>query len=205
MLLILLIQFDEVTAPTPYPDDQIPVRFRVRLRVRQHVAVDGVQLQLVTAQTDKCHYQLCTLFDFLFVTEYAVVQLHGERAAVDQPRHIEFGKRTDTGERPRGFAGERRRESGPVHFPGFSAVRRGADVPCRVILFVGAAGACVENPARAVGFPVQHIRIGTEQNSSNSINDIVVAAHFWAGQQAIPKFAVSLIIILERLQELFFP
>ena len=83
VVLIFNVKLVEVTAPTPDADDEVFVRLGVLLCVKKNVAVDGVELKLMSAKVDKCFYKRGYLFDAVLVAEGVVVYLHGERSAVD--------------------------------------------------------------------------------------------------------------------------
>ena len=95
MVLVALVQFHEVTAPAPYPHNQIAVVFRMLLCIQQSLPVDSVQLQLVSSAQDKQLYQLCYLGDGFILRKYTFREFYGQGAAVNGAFQIWFGKALD--------------------------------------------------------------------------------------------------------------
>ena len=52
MILIALVKLYEVATPTPYAHNQIAVQLWVSLRLEQLLAIERIELQLMTTQTD---------------------------------------------------------------------------------------------------------------------------------------------------------
>ncbi len=85
MILILFVQLHEISAPSPYSYDQIVVIFRVLLGIQHGIPVYRVDLHLMPSQIDIGFYQSRNLGDAFLSTEQSIVQLNGERAAIDYP------------------------------------------------------------------------------------------------------------------------
>ena len=75
MVLIDLVQFHEVAAPAPDPDDQIPVQLRIFLSIQQSVPVHRVDLQLVAAHIEEGLDQQSSFLNAVLIAEYCVMQL----------------------------------------------------------------------------------------------------------------------------------
>ena len=82
MVLERRIQFVEIAAPPPNTHDQIRVLSGVFLRVNELFAVDGVYLELVSANQNKALDKARNLFDAIRIAEGRVMDLSRERAAV---------------------------------------------------------------------------------------------------------------------------
>ena len=53
LVLIAFVKFDEVSAPSPHAHDEVAVALGMFLRVEKRLAVDGVDLHLVSAALDR--------------------------------------------------------------------------------------------------------------------------------------------------------
>ena len=83
MILITLVELYEIAAPTPNANNKVAVKLRVSLRLEQLIAVESVELQLMTSETDVRADKHSQLLDGLLIAEDAVIQLDGERTAID--------------------------------------------------------------------------------------------------------------------------
>ena len=77
MLLVGEVELVKVAAPAPYANDEVRIIFGMLLSIEKALAVDGIELKLMTAEPDKALYELCRLFDTLVVSEDGVVKLKG--------------------------------------------------------------------------------------------------------------------------------
>ena len=77
MLTVNGVKLTEVSAPTPYAHDEVGIVFRMRLGIQQNVAVDGVQLELMSSALNKVAHERRYLLFAILRAEYAVVKLHG--------------------------------------------------------------------------------------------------------------------------------
>lgn len=103
VVLIFDIQLVEVAAPAPYAHNEVRIILGVLLCIQQPLAIDGIELQLVTAEEDKAFDKHGDLFDTDVVSQYRVVDLKGERPAVDDLGHIVFGKGLQDRQKTAGF------------------------------------------------------------------------------------------------------
>ena len=71
MVLVTSVQFHEVTAPTPYAHNEVAVIFWMLLRIKQTLAINSVQLQLVTTAKNKQLYKLSDFVDGFRLCEAA--------------------------------------------------------------------------------------------------------------------------------------
>ena len=83
MILITLVELYEVATPSPHAHDEVAVQLGVSLRIEQSVAIEGVELKLVATQADVGANELSQLLDTLLVADKALVELDGERTAID--------------------------------------------------------------------------------------------------------------------------
>ena len=93
MILVSLSELAEISAPAPDANDKVRIIFGVLLRIKQAIAVYGIELKLMTAEIYKCFNELRYLFLALFISEHRIVQLHSKRAAVAYFLHIKLGER----------------------------------------------------------------------------------------------------------------
>jgi len=89
------IKLVEVAAPTPYTDDEIGVVFRMLLCIEKSVAVDGVELGLMTAELYECLNKRSHLFNAYIIAKHRVVDLNGKRTTVDDVGQIILGEGLD--------------------------------------------------------------------------------------------------------------
>ena len=99
MILIYGVKLVEISAPAPDANDKVFMRFGIPLRLDKRLAVDGVQLKLMTSKVNKRLDQRGNLFDAVLVTEGVAVYLHRERSAVDDLGKIVFCEGEYAGER----------------------------------------------------------------------------------------------------------
>ena len=90
VILIFFVEFGKITAPAPYPHDKVGIIFGVRLRVKQSVAVDGVDLDLMPAAIDKRLDKRGGFLLSLGVSEHGIVDLDRERTAVADRAQVEL-------------------------------------------------------------------------------------------------------------------
>ena len=98
VVLIDLVQLDEVAAPAPDAHDEVAVILRVLLRVKEPVAVDGVDLHLVSTHVHEALDEHGAFADGVLIAEHGVGQLDGQRAAVCHARQMRLGKGLDDGD-----------------------------------------------------------------------------------------------------------
>ena len=82
VILKFPIEFDEVRAPSPDPDDQPLVFLRVDLGVEEGFSAHGVQLELVPAPPDEEAYELGDFRAVFRLREDPRVEFEGQGAAV---------------------------------------------------------------------------------------------------------------------------
>ena len=111
MLLIGKVELVEVAAPAPYAYDEVGIILGVLLRVEKSVAVDRIELKLMTAKLDEGLDELCRFFDALVVAEYGIVKLKSQGSAVDYVRHIKFREREYYRQKSRSLDVERGRKA----------------------------------------------------------------------------------------------
>ena len=83
MVLIALVQFHEISAPSPDSHYQVPVKFRMHFRIKKLIPVKGVQLQLMASHLHIGTYQHRQFFHGLVIAEDAFVKLYGKRSSID--------------------------------------------------------------------------------------------------------------------------
>ena len=135
MVLVADVELVEVAAPAPNAYDEVGVVFGVLLRVEQTVAVDGVELHLMSTEIDESLDEHGNLLFALVVAEDCVVNLHGEGAAVGDALHIKFGKGLNGGKRTVDARGERGGEAGGVGLLRELSVGERAHLFCRPEIF----------------------------------------------------------------------
>ena len=111
MVLITYIKLVEVPAPAPNAYDEVGVIFGMLLSIEQAVAVDRVELHLMSATIDECLDQHGSFALTLLVAEHRVMDLHGKGAAVGDALHVKFGKGLDGGKRTVDACGQRGRKA----------------------------------------------------------------------------------------------
>ena len=92
MILKDHIKLVEIAAPSPYPDNEVGILFRMLLCIQQTVTVDGINLDLMTAQVNEGFDELCNFAFPVIITEYGIMNFDGKRAAIDDIAHIKFGE-----------------------------------------------------------------------------------------------------------------
>ena len=111
MILIINIKLIEISAPAPDSNDKVLMILGVLLGIQQHFPIDGIKLNLMTAKVDKRLYKSSNLLYAVGISEGIVVNLHSQRAAVDNLGHIVLCEGLDAGERPLKFGSHRRRKA----------------------------------------------------------------------------------------------
>ena len=82
MILISDVKFVKVSAPTPYANDQVFMVFGMFLRVKQRLAIDSVELQLMPAVFHEQFHKPCHFLRPLVVAKERIVEFQRERPAV---------------------------------------------------------------------------------------------------------------------------
>ena len=153
VILVFPVQLDKIAAPTPDPNDEIPVLLRVVLGVQEAVPVYGVDLDLVSAQEDVGADQRRHLGNTVRRAEEGVVKLDGQGAAVDRAGQVRFAEgfyhrywsRTSTEEAGGKIGGD--------GFPGPAAVGSGSQVFCVPEVVHGRSGPGPEAATPVVAEP----------------------------------------------------
>ena len=108
VILIRLIELAEIAAPAPDAHYEIAVGIGVSLRIKKNVAVDGIQLKLMTSEINERLHKQSNLTYALGIAKNVVVKLHCQRAAVDNTFHIVPREGLYAGQRPRKASRRRR-------------------------------------------------------------------------------------------------
>lgn len=82
MVLINLIQFNKISAPSPDTHNQIAVVFRMLLRIQKLVAVYGIDLHLMPSHVHVALDEHGAFSDRIFRSEHSIVQFNRQRTAV---------------------------------------------------------------------------------------------------------------------------
>ena len=62
VVLVFLVKFNEITAPAPDTYDEIAVFFGMCLCIQKRIAVDGIELKLMSASASEIGDKLSELF-----------------------------------------------------------------------------------------------------------------------------------------------
>ena len=83
MVLVVFVKLIKISAPTPYSDNQIRILLRMLLCINKPVAVDRIELQLVSAQFDIfLNEHGCLLYTHI-ISQNGIVYFYCKRSAVD--------------------------------------------------------------------------------------------------------------------------
>lgn len=199
MVLIFNVQLIEIAAPSPNTNDQIRVVFGVRLRVEKPLAIQRIDLQLMSAEFDENFYQQRRFLYTHIVSEHAVVQLDRQRTAVYDICHIVFGKRTHDRQQSVRSHIQARRKTGGIRLRSFSAVGSRGTRFAEIHVHTRTARSGAPDTAVTVVFAVQIVRKSVYQAQRDIIDVIVVVPHLRASSQCISYFGKVLEIVVQRL------
>jgi len=73
MILVFGIELTEVSTPSPNANDQIRITFGMLLCLEQHVAVDRVELKLMSSTREKILHESRNLALSLRIAEHRIV------------------------------------------------------------------------------------------------------------------------------------
>ena len=177
MVLVTFVQFDEIAAPAPDAHDQVAVPLGMHLGVEQLFAADGIELQLVAAQGDVGLDEHAQFADALLVVEDRLVELEGQRPAVDHILQTRFGEGFDDRYGPALVDEQARRIVGGDHLPGTAAVGRGTEACGMENIVHGRTGAGAVDAAPLVAAPFERTCERSEQVAGDGVGIVVVLPH----------------------------
>ena len=94
MILKLLVQFNEISAPSPDSDNESSVIFRMYLCIKQNISVDGIELKLMASTLPEQINEFCSLVHPICFPEKRIVEFNCQRSAIADPAEFRNGKIT---------------------------------------------------------------------------------------------------------------
>ena len=99
VILIRFIEFAEVSRPSPNTDDEVLVIFGMLLGVKEYFTVYGVELELMSSESDERFDKTGGLLYAVVGIEHRRMELECERSAVYGVDEMLFCERLDYGKR----------------------------------------------------------------------------------------------------------
>lgn len=178
MILIRAVEFDEVTAPSPNANDQVAIFFRIFLRVKESIAVYGVDLHLRAAPFDEKLNEAGDFFEPVVERKNGIVQFERQRAAVDDAGQIGFREGRDGADRAANRNAERRSVICRKRFAAPPPVRRRREFVRVPKIIHRRTGSGSKNAAARVASPFPGIGEIGEKPNGQRVRFRLVVSHF---------------------------
>ena len=158
MVLVILIQFHKVAAPSPDAHDQVPVFLRMLLRVKHGIPVDGIELKLMAAQIYKGFDQCGDLGDAFLIAEQGIMQLQRQGSSVYDFVQFRLCEGFYNGNGSLVSCEQAGRIVAGKAFAGPAAVRGGSQIAGKPQILHGGTGSCPEAAASFIPASLQGFR-----------------------------------------------